>query len=196
MLPDIRDYDELYRRFRWQVPQRYNIGADVCDRWAGVDPERLAILDVRPDGKVEEKSFGWLRQTSAALANALRAQGIGRGDRIAILLPQAPEVAATHVGVYKLGAVALPLAVLFGVEALTYRLRNSAARALVTNAAGAAKVAAIRSELPDLALVLSIDGAADGAEDFGETVARASSTFTPVDTAADEPAMMIYTSGT
>lgn len=196
MLPDIRDYDELYRRFRWQVPERYNIGVDVCDRWAHLDPERVAILDVRPDGKVEEKTFGWLEQTSAALANALGAWGIGRGDRVAILLPQAPEVAATHVGVYKLGAVALPLAVLFGVEALAFRLRNSGAKALVTNAAGAAKVAAIRNELPDLVLVLSIDGAAEGAQDFGETIARASSSFTPVDTAADDPAMMIYTSGT
>jgi acetyl-CoA synthetase len=196
MLPQIRDYDELCRRFQWKVPQHYNIGVDVCDRWARAEPDRLAILDVRPDGSAAELSFGWLQLTSARLANALRAHGTGRGDRVAILLPQAPEVAATHVAVYKLGAVTLPLAVLFGTDALLYRLGNSGARALVTNAAGAAKVAAIRAHLPELALVLSTDGAAEGAEDFREMVARASSSFEPVDTSADEPAMMIYTSGT
>ena len=79
---------------------------------------------------------GWLRDTSNRLANALRAHGIGRGDRVSILLPQSPEVAAIHIAIYKLGAVALPLAVLFGVDALSYRLENSGAKALITNAMG------------------------------------------------------------
>src|SRR6266699_3013509 len=90
MLPDIRDYDELYRRFRWQVPAAYNIGVDVCDRWAAVDARRTAIVHARPDGTSEIISFGSLRETSNRLANALRAHGIKRGDRAAILLPQAP----------------------------------------------------------------------------------------------------------
>ncbi len=75
-----------------------------------------------------------------------------RGDRVAILLPQTPEVAATHIAIYKLGAVALPLAMLFGVDALAYRLQNSGAKALITNAQGLAKLAEIRDELPDLQL--------------------------------------------
>ena len=88
MLPDSRDYHELTRRFRWQVPDRYNIGVDVCDRWAQINPHRLAILHVRPDGQAENVSYGWLKDTSNRLANVLRAHGIARGDRIAILLPQ------------------------------------------------------------------------------------------------------------
>jgi len=196
MLPQIPDYEELCRRFRWQVPDRYNIGVDVCDRWARTDPGRLAILHVRPDGRTEEVSFGWLKESSDRLANVLRARGIARGDRVAILLPQAPEVAAAHIAIYKLGAVALPLATLFGVDALNYRLQNSAAKAAVTNAAGVAKLASIRADLPDLSLVLSVDGPGDGAEDFEETMARAAATFAAVETAPDDPALMIYTSGT
>src|SRR6266540_4139349 len=150
MLPDIRDYDELYRRFRWNIPRHYNIGTDICDRWAAADPRRLAILHVLPDGRSQEINYGALKETSDRLANVLTAHRIARGDRVAILLPQMPEVAATHIAVYKAGAVALPLAILFGVDALKYRLQNSGAKAVITNAQGAAKVAEIRAELPDL----------------------------------------------
>ncbi len=196
MLPTIRDYDELYRQFRWQVPARYNIGADVCDRWAASDPRRLAILHVTPDGAEEAISYGWLRETSNRLANVLRAHGVARGDRVAILLPQAPEVAAAHIAIYKLAAIALPLAVLFGTDALKFRLQNSGAKAIVTNAQGLARLAEIRGDLPDLKLVLALDGAGDGAIDFHATLARASADFTPEDTSSDDPAMMVYTSGT
>ncbi|HLA20958.1 MAG TPA: acyl-CoA synthetase [Pseudolabrys sp.] len=200
VLPRLKNYDDVYRQFRWQVPARYNIGVDVCDRWAAREPDRLAILHVHPDGREDAVSYGVLRDTSNRLANALRAQGVKRGDRVAILLPQAPEVAASHIAIYKLGAVALPLATLFGSEALSYRLQNSGASALITNAQGVARIAAIRNDVPALKLVLSIDGQvgnqADGALDFAATLARAASDFTPVDTAADDPAMMIFTSGT
>jgi acetyl-CoA synthetase len=196
VLPAARDYGTLYRSFRWQVPAHYNIGVDVCDRWAENEGSRAAILDVLADGAVEEISYGVLRERSNRLANVLAARGIRRGDRIAILLPQGPAVPASHIAVYKLGAIALPLAMLFGVEAISYRLQDSAARALITNAQGLAKLAGARDALPDLALVLSIDGPGDGAEDFHALLARAAADFTPVVTAADDPALMVYTSGT
>jgi acetyl-CoA synthetase len=195
-LPRVKDYDSLYRQFRWQVPARYNIGIDVCDRWAEKEPGRLAIVYARPDGLDEQITYGWLRETSNRLANVLRAHGVVRGDRVAILLPQSPEVAAIHIAIYKLGAVALPLAVLFGTDALSYRLQNSGANALITNARGAQRIAEIRKDLHTLKLVLSLDGAADGTLDFSDELARASSNFTSVDTSADDPAMMVYTSGT
>ncbi|HEY1472579.1 MAG TPA: acyl-CoA synthetase [Pseudolabrys sp.] len=196
VLPRLDNYDDIYRQFRWQMPARYNIGVDVCDRWADAEPGRLAILHVRPDGGEDAVSYGWLRETSNRLANVLRAHGVKRGDRVAILLPQAPEVAAAHIAIYKLGAVALPLAVLFGIDALSYRLQNSGAKALLTNAQGLAKLADIRGEIPELNCVLSVDGEGDGAASFSGLLARASADFAPVDTGPDDPAMMIYTSGT
>ena len=196
MLPDIRDYDALYRQFRWQVPERYNIGTDVCDRWAAADPRRIAIIHQHADGRVDRISYGALKETSDRLANVLAAHGIARGDRVAILLPQMPEVAAAHVAIYKTGAVALPVAVVFGADALKYRFQNSGAKAVLTNAQGTAKLAEIRDAIPGLELVLSVDGATDGALSFPDALARASSDFAPVDTSADDPALMIYTSGT
>ena len=196
VLPAVDNYDALCRQFRWQVPAAYNIGVDVCDRWAQVDPGRTAIIHLRPDGGSDQVSYGALRESSNRLANALRAHGVARGDRVAILLPQMPEVAAIHIAVYKLAAIALPLATLFGVDAIAYRLQNSGAKALITNTAGLAKLADVRAQLPNLELVLSLEGAADGAKSFADTLSCASSDFTPEVTAPDHPALMLYTSGT
>jgi acetyl-CoA synthetase len=196
VLPATSDYDALCRAFRWRVPAHYNIGVDVCDRWAEIEPRRIAIFHVGAGGAVEEVSYGALRESSNRLANALAGHGIGRGDRVAILLPQAPAVAASHIAIYKLGAIALPLAILFGNEAISYRLKDSGARALITNARGLEKLAGARAALPDLELVLSIDGPAAGAEDFHAVLARAAGDFTPAATTSDDPALMVYTSGT
>ena len=196
MLPNIHDYDRLYREFRWPKLSAYNIGVDVCDRWAAREPGRLAILNVRPDGTTEPISFGALRDNSNRLANALVAHGVTRGDRVAILLPQTPEAAVAHIAIYKLGAIALPLAILFGIDALSYRLQNAGVKAVITNAQGLAKLAQIRGALPQLSLVLSIDGAGEGALDFAATIARASGAFEPAATTPDDPALMIFTSGT
>jgi acetyl-CoA synthetase len=196
MLPPAPDYDSLVAAFRWRIPERYNIGVDVCDRWAAAEPERPAILEIGPDGRVATLAYGALRERSNRLANALRARGIGRGDRVAILLPQGAAVPIAHIAVYKLGAVALPLAALFGIDALAYRLADAGARALVTNAAGLGKLQEIRLDLPGLACVISTDGPDGSAEGFSRVLEAASPDFAPVDTAADDPAMMIYTSGT
>src|SRR5471032_2541211 len=172
MLPQSRSYEELVRRFRWQVPAEFNIGVEVCDRWAERHPGKLALIAVAQDGRAQDMSYGWLRETSNRLANALRAHGIGRGDRVAILLPQAPEVAAIHIAVYKLAAIALPLAMLFGADAISYRLQNSGAKALITNAQGLAKLAPIRVEVSGVTCVLSIDGVGDGAGSFPDLLGK------------------------
>jgi acetyl-CoA synthetase len=196
VLPAARDYGALYHAFRWQIPARYNIGVDVCDRWAEIDPSRTAIFNLGAEGAVEQVSYGALREASNRLANALAARGIGRGDRIALLLAQGPAVAVSHVAIYKLGAIALPLAMLFGVDAIAYRLQDSGARALITNAQGLAKLAARRDVASGLEFVWSIDGPADGAEDFHAMLSRAACDLAPVATTPDDPALMVYTSGT
>ncbi|MCZ8103584.1 MAG: AMP-binding protein [Burkholderiales bacterium] len=196
MLPQIRDEARLRAAFRWSIPDRYNIGVDVCDRWAAVDPDRPAIIEVFAEGGSAVLTFGGLRDASNRLANALRRAGIGRGDRVGLLLPQSRDVAVAHVALYKLGAVALPLAVLFGIDGLTYRLADAGAKGLVTNAANVARLAPVRGSLPALEVVLSVDGPGAGVLGFHEAMARESAPFTPVDTTPDDPALMIFTSGT
>jgi acetyl-CoA synthetase len=194
VLKPVADYNALYRQFRWPVPAAFNIGVEVCDRWADLDPRRTALIDSLADGHCNEISYGALRDASNRLANTLRAVGVMRGDRVAILLPQGRDVAVSHIAIYKIAAIALPMAMAFGIDAISYRLQNSGAKALITNAQGLAKLAGSHDALPDL--VLSVDGAGDQALGFHETLARASSAFTPEVTTADDPALMVYTSGT
>ena len=196
MLPAARTYEELIARFEWVVPPRYNIGVDVCDRWAERSPDRTALIVAGGNGATHRVSFGALKALSNRIANLLSDCAVGCGDRVAVLLPQAVETAATHIAAFKLGAVTIPLFMPFGPDALRYRLRDSGARAVVTNRDGAAKLAGIRDDLPDLADIFSIDGSAPGARDLHGEAAGRSEHFAPVDTAADDPALIIYTSGT
>ncbi|MBY0256492.1 AMP-binding protein [Methylobacterium sp.] len=195
MLKPAADYAGLVSGFTWDIPERYNIGVDVCDRWAARAPDRVAIQEV-VGATVTETTFGQLRARSDRFAAGLRAHGIGPGDRIGVLLPQSAAVVVAHGAAYKLGAIALPLAGLFGPDALRYRLRDAGARVIVTDAAGFEKLEAIRADLPDLDLVIRMDGAGAGAVDAEALMAEAPEGFTAVDTRADDPALMIYTSGT
>ena len=196
VFPDGRDYREISAGFRWRIPPRYNMGVDVADRWAAAAPDRPAVLEVRPDNTIEGLTFGALKERSDRLAGALRSRGVRRGDRVAVLLQQGVAVPVAHAAIYKLGAVALPLASVFGVEGLLYRLRDSGASALMTGAVGLAKVERIRAELPALQTILSIHGPDGSVDGFYEAIAEAAPEFHVVDTSADDPALMIYTSGT
>src|SRR3954451_11206444 len=163
---------------------------------ARAEPDRPAILDVMADGRVAVLAYGDVRERSNRLANVLTRHGVAPGDRVAVLLPQGVAIPVAHVAIYKLGAIAVPIAVVFGADALQFRLKDAGVKALVTNAAGVAKVAPIRPDLPDLALVLSTDGPDGDALGFAEALERGSPDFTPADTGPDDPALIIYTSGT
>ena len=113
MLERSDSYADLVRRFQWRLPERFNIGVAVSDAWASREPKRTALIEYRGDDSPLHLSFGELAQQSNAFANALKAKGVGRGDRVALLLPQCFETAIAHVAIYKLGAIAVPLALLF-----------------------------------------------------------------------------------
>jgi acetyl-CoA synthetase len=201
MLTRADSYEAVRAAFRWRVPARYNIGVDVCDKHVAAGRgDDLALIYLDPAGAERRFTFGDVERLSNRLANALLGRGLARGDRVGVLLPQAPETAIAHVAAYKAGLVAVPLFTLFGEEALAYRLADSGARALVTDRASLVKLAAIRDRLPELELVLIADGdrLADeaGSVGFWPALEAAADAFRPVDSAADDPALIIYTSGT
>jgi acetyl-CoA synthetase len=192
---DVGDFDELAAAFRWELPQRYNIGVDVCDKWCD-QPSRIALIHKPAVGECVKYSFVDIRRLSNQTANLLLSVGLIRGDRIAVLLPQMPETAVAHVAIYKIGAIAVPLFSLFGIEALEYRLADSGARAVITDLAGAEKLREIQDRLPNLAVIYTIDGAATNSVDFHSGLSRQSNLLEPVATNSDDPALIIYTSGT
>jgi acetyl-CoA synthetase len=187
-------YREIYDNFRWDVPERFNIAHACCRRH---EPSRIAIHWEDESGAVSTRTFGNLQEQANRLSNALVGLGVERGDRVGIVLPQRPETAIAHLACYQMGAVAMPLSILFGPEALEYRLRDSAAAVALVDPASLPNLAPIRDRLPSLKHVIGVAGARESRTRSWESlVENASADFSVVDTAAEEPALLIYTSGT
>jgi acetyl-CoA synthetase len=169
-------YDEARAAHRWDVPERYNIAADACDKHPR---DKSAMVWERFDGARRDLTWGELQDLSNQAAHVLRAQGVERGDRVAVVLPPTPETAAVFFATWKLGAILLSMSVLYGDEAIRYRLQDSEPRVLVTNEAHAGRFDDERLLVLDPALL-----------------ENAPTDPIATDTAADEPAQLYYTSGT
>jgi acetyl-CoA synthetase len=189
-------FDALRRDFRWEIPADFNIGRVVADEWAARAPDQVCLEHFSPDGLHLSMTYGALAAQSSQFAHALSGLGVQRGDRVALLLPQCFETVIAHVAIYKMGAIALPLALLFGEEALEYRLQDAGASVVVTNGFGLSRLEPIRARLTALKAVVSIDGPAAGVFGFAELIDGQPSIFELVGSGPDEPALMIYTSGT
>jgi acetyl-CoA synthetase len=189
-------YDEIYRAFRWAVSTRFNIAQACCARHA-VDRHRFCLYWEDETGATGAYTYWDIQQAANRLSNALAGLGVKRGDRVGIILPQRPETVIAHMACYQLGAVAMPLSILFGPDALEYRLQNSATSVALVDPASAPNLAAVRASLPDLKHVIGVAGAREaGAVPWERLIEKASRRFTPVDTAAEDPALLVYTSGT
>jgi len=189
-------YREICDAFRWNVPARFNIGRACSARHAD-DRTRPALYWEDEGGATATLTFYDLQQQANRLSNALAALGVARGDRVAIILPQRPETAIAHIACYQMGAVAMPLSILLGPEALDYRIQDSGATAALVDPASLPNLTQIRARLPSLAHVIGVAGAREaGTLSWEALLQNASPRFTPVDTAADDPALLIYTSGT
>src|SRR3954463_14842825 len=186
-------YDEVCAEHEWRIPDRYNIASDVCDKHPR---DKLAMIWEDWRGTERRVSWGELQDTSNRFANALEAHGVERGDRVATLLPSLPETAAVFLGTYKAGAILLSMSVLYGDEGIQHRLRDSGAKVLVTDTKN-------RHRIPDgMAEVIFVLDSPDGGErqagdiDLAEALRQASDSYETVDTAADDPAQLYYSSGT
>jgi acetyl-CoA synthetase len=176
MTLEIGTYEEAVAAHEWRVPERYNIAGDCCDKHPA---DKLAMIHEDFEGTVRQVSWGELQEWSNRFANVLRDHGVERGDRVAMLLPPTPETAAAFFGTFKVGAILLSMSVLYGDEGIRHRIGDSEPRVLVTNADNAGRAQAEQ--------VLILDE---------ELLASGDPSFEPVDTAADDPAQLYYSSGT
>jgi len=196
MLRSGKTYDEVYNSFHWEIPDFYNIGVDICDKWAH-QRYRLALIYETEKGQKEQYTFWDLKRLSNKFANGLHAYQIDQGDRVGILLPQCPETAISHIAIYKIGAIAIPLFTLFGTDALEYRLSNSEAKGIITDDANLHKILEIWEKLPHLKVVIVTGGEKqEKVLDFWKLIEKGSTEFKPIKSKADDPALIIYTSGT
>ncbi len=195
MIPLADDYATVYRKFRWNVPERYNMAHDACDRHA-VDPGRVALVVEGEAGGTREWTFHRIRQLANRCANLFESCGVRPGDRVSILLGQAVETAVANLACFKCGAVSMPLFTKFGLEDLEFRLADGAARLLVTDSESFSRLAPALDRLPGLDTVFTVDGETDGTRDFWKELERGSGRYETRPTRADDPAVLLYTSGT
>ena len=192
-------YPSLYRGFGWQVPERFNM-AQVCSaRWAAAPgaSKRIAIQSMDTGGSATFYTYAELQAQANRLSQVLSRLGVARGDRVAIVMPQRFETAVAYMAVLQMGAVAMPLSMLFGPDALEYRLQDSEAVLAICDESSIDNLLAVRGNCPQLRQVLGVGAAAAQADlDYAAALAGAPSHFAAVDTLADEAAILIYTSGT
>ena len=199
---DVPDhYAAMHQGFRWQVDEHFNIAEMCCSRWAridaadGVATKKIAVRAHKTGATGTFHTYFELQAAADALSHVLAGLGVQRGDRVAIVMPQRFETAVAYMAVFQMGAVAMPLSMLFGPEALQYRLYDSEAVVAICDESSIASVQQVRGDCPALQTVIGV-GAAQGDVNYESAAAAHSGSFAAVTTRADEAAILIYTSGT
>ena len=194
----VDQYASLYESFEWLVPTHFNIGHACCHRWANhpTDARKIALFDEDETGQREVWTYERLAATANQLANGLIRMGVTRGDRVALILGQRPETVVAHIAIYSVGAVVLPLSNLFGPEALEQRLRDAQVRIALFDDLSAPNVLACLGRCSTLTQLVGVNVEDERVLSWNKLLVRQPTTFKPVVTRADEPAILLYTSGT
>ena len=197
----LEHYSALHQGFFWQVDEYFNIAQVCCSRWARPEDkkrnatENIAIYNHKQRAPTTFHTYFDLKKAADALSHVLTGLGVQRGDRVAIVMPQRFETAVAYMAVFQMGAVAMPLSMLFGPEALEYRLQDSEAVVAIADESSMASVQQVRSGCPALRVVVAVgDCTAD--IQYETAIAKQKSAFAAVNTKAEEAAILIYTSGT
>lgn len=195
-LPTGSSYEEICKKFVWDIPEYFNIADAVCDRWAD-DAARIAITHEDAHGSIRDYRFGEIRDYANQLANLLGELGLVRGDRLMVMLTQSPECAISHIACFKSGIVSCLASVLFGPDAIQHRLNGSGARVCITSKANLQTVLSIRKSCPALEHIIVVDDETNaGIVPFWSSLKQQSPQFSNVKTKAEETAWISYTSGT
>jgi len=193
------DYQRLYDDFVWHIPEHYNFGFDVVDRWAN-DRTKLALLSLFGDGsEARYQTFYDLKVLTNQFANVLRNLGLGKGDKVFIMLQSIPEWYTAMIGMIKLGVVSMPATVLLTPKDIDYRLNKGEAKMVITDLSHSDDVDAVRAKCPSVDHYMLVDGEKDGWLNFSQEMAKASNKLHRKDveaTRTTDPLIIYFTSGT
>src|SRR5262245_9872285 len=195
VVANMTNYEQERATFRLDVPQTFNFGFDVVDRWAQ-DPSKLAMLWVDDAGHSARYTFADIRRESNRLASVLQGLGVRQGDGVMLVLPRLPQWHSIVVALLKLGAIPMPGTVLLTPKDFEYRINIAEARMVIVDEANAAKVEAVRANCPTSQHFIVLGDARPGWVAYAEALAAASETFTPALTRSTDPALIYFTSGT
>ncbi len=193
-------YEEFQATFALDIPANYNFAFDMVDATAATEPDRLAMVHVDDAEVRREYSFAYFSEQSSRLANALRALGIGRGDKVMIILHRRVEFWTTMLALHKLGALGVPSPALLTAKDITYRVNFAAIKAAIVDTSVQATVEAAQPNCPSLTVLVmaGLEAAEAGWNSFAEICAQAAPVFPrPADAACGEdPATIFFSSGT
>ncbi len=195
--PNMLDYEETYQNFKLDVPEHFNFGFDVVDRWAE-DHTKLALVSVDPTGEHAQKHTFWdLKVLSNRFANLLRGLGASKGDRTFIMTPRIPEWYVAVLGMMKLGVVPMPATPLCTPHDIEYRLNRAEASVAITDLENAHKVEEVVAKCPSLKHIILVDGTSRGWINYDEEMPRMSARLDEVEpTRSADPLLIYFTSGT
>jgi len=192
-------YEEMYRNFKWNVPEYYNFGFDVVDRWAE-DRTKLALISIDRTGKHDRyHTFYDLSVASNRFANVLRNIGVKKGDRVLVILQSIPEWYIALIGMFKLGVVPMPGTVLLTAKDIEYRINRAEACMVLTDLDHADSVEAVKANCPTLKHMMLVDGKRAGWYNFYEEMSEASPELSQEEvgkTRSTDPMLIYFTSGT
>ena len=197
LAPNMLNYEETYRDYRLEVPEFFNFAFDVVDRWAE-DRTKLALISLDPTGQQAQHHTFWdLKVQSNRFTNVLRGLGVGKGDRVLVMLPRIPQWYEVLLGLIKIGAVPMPTTTLCTPKDIEYRVNQAEATLAITDLENAAKVEESAGNCPSLKTLMTIDGAKRGWIGYEEQMAHASKQLDDVErTRSDDPLLIYFTSGT
>ncbi|MEL6622420.1 MAG: AMP-binding protein [Pseudomonadota bacterium] len=183
-------WEETRARFQLDVPETFNFGRDVVDDWAETKPDALCLIWQNDHGADLRYTWAEMRRLTNQFANALTSAGVGKGDRVIIMLPRIPEWQIAMVACFKMGAIPIPCIEMLTEKDIAYRAQHAGATAAVTVGRSAHKFA----EIDGLTARFAVGGA-DGWSDFGAAIAEQSEAFEADDTGGEDPVALYYTSG-
>lgn len=205
---NLKNYKAEYKKFDWKDAEKevawfgkgkVNAAYNAVTRHAfGKNKDKTALLWEGEKGETTAYTFLQLEEESNKFANALKKLGVQKGDRVFIFLPRIPPLYACFIGILKLGAIASTMFSAFGPDALKDRLLDSGARIVITTTELKERIDKVRKELPELknVIVIGSQQMGEGEIKYEEVMSQASKDFKTVETGEDDPAFMLYTSGT
>jgi len=198
--PNMKNYEQAYKAFKWNVPEYYNFGFDVIGKWAREKPEKTALITVETDGIQHKKdSFADLDRNSNKFANALLGLGLKKGDRVLIMLPRIPEWYYCVLGMIKLGVIVIPTTIMSTEKDLDFRINRAKAAMALTSEEHAGKIENIEGKCASLGKKMLLGGKREGWISFGEEMEKAAGEIDREKiekTKSSDPLLIYFTSGT
>jgi len=191
------NYNEEFSKWKWKIPENYNLGHDVVDKHTNSEnKDKIALIWENENGESKKLSFIDIKKLSNKFGNVLKDLGFKKGDRFIIRLPNIPEFHVSFIGGVKIGAVPIPSSVMFRDHEIEYRINDSASKAIITTSNNVKEVNKIKDKCPTLKHVIIIDEPSKNELDYNFLMNNSSESLEIENTKKTDIAFICYTSGT